>query len=159
ERIARATRAGDAEPGAASAGEQPVFDVQRGRRREGGRREPAAVRGARRRESPPHQSALPGGRVDSARGGGRAEHGGAVAQRRRRRRNTLSCGAGGTADADWTLRLMNPFHRGFALTVIAVTLVAGCRAKKEEETAPVVTVDVAPVLLSQIQRTIRADGV
>src|SRR5437762_11563314 len=33
-----------------------------------------------------------------------------------------------------------------------------CRHKNEEEPTPVVTVDVAPVLLSQIQRTIRAEG-
>ena len=33
-----------------------------------------------------------------------------------------------------------------------------CGGKKEEDTAPVVTVDVAPVLLSKIQRTIRADA-
>src|SRR5438128_923950 len=33
-----------------------------------------------------------------------------------------------------------------------------CRHKDEAESAPVVTVDVAPVLLSQIQRTIRTEG-
>jgi multidrug efflux pump subunit AcrA (membrane-fusion protein) len=45
------------------------------------------------------------------------------------------------------------------LIVAAVLLFApGCGGKKEEETAPVVTVDVAPVLLSKIQRTIRADA-
>jgi HlyD family secretion protein len=42
--------------------------------------------------------------------------------------------------------------------LLLLTLIAGCGAKKEEEAAPVVTVDVAPVLLSKIQRTIRADG-
>ena len=42
--------------------------------------------------------------------------------------------------------------------VLAAALLAGCGGKKEAETEPVVTVDVAPVLLSQIQRTIRADG-
>lgn len=42
--------------------------------------------------------------------------------------------------------------------VLATTLVASCGRKKEEEATPVVTVDVAPVLLSQIQRTVRADG-
>ena len=46
----------------------------------------------------------------------------------------------------------------FAATLLAATLVAACGGKKEAETAPVVTVDVAPVLLSKIQRTIRADG-
>src|SRR5215468_6784960 len=45
------------------------------------------------------------------------------------------------------------------IVVIAVALLAtGCRGGKEEEQTPVVTVDVAPVLLSQIQRTVRADG-
>src|SRR4051794_15513439 len=38
-------------------------------------------------------------------------------------------------------------------------LAAGCRAKPEPETTPVVTVDVAPVLRSRIQQTIRADAV
>jgi HlyD family secretion protein len=42
--------------------------------------------------------------------------------------------------------------------MVAAALLAGCAGKKEEEAQPVVTVDVAPVLLSQIQRTIRADG-
>jgi len=45
-----------------------------------------------------------------------------------------------------------------ASALIGIILVSGCRKGKEEEQAPVVTVDVAPVLLSQIQRTIRADG-
>ena len=40
---------------------------------------------------------------------------------------------------------------------LAVSL-AACGGKKEPESAPVVTVDVAPVLLSKIQRTVRADG-
>ena len=44
------------------------------------------------------------------------------------------------------------------LILLACVALAGCRGKKEQEAAPVVTVDVAPVLLSQIQRTIRADG-
>ena len=52
-----------------------------------------------------------------------------------------------------------PFQgrRVFAGLLVALTLTA-CGGKKEQETAPVVTVDVAPVLLSKIQRTIRADG-
>jgi multidrug efflux pump subunit AcrA (membrane-fusion protein) len=41
---------------------------------------------------------------------------------------------------------------------LCAVVLLGCRGKKEEEAAPVVTVDVAPVLLSQIQRTIRGDG-
>lgn len=44
------------------------------------------------------------------------------------------------------------------LALVCLAIVA-CRGKKEEEPAPVVTVDVAPVLLSQIQRTIRGDAV
>ena len=47
-------------------------------------------------------------------------------------------------------------HYVLMLTIAA--LIASCGGKKEEETAPVVTVDVAPVLLSKIQRTVRADG-
>jgi multidrug efflux pump subunit AcrA (membrane-fusion protein) len=44
--------------------------------------------------------------------------------------------------------------------VLAILLLAtlACSGKKEEETGPVVTVDVAPVLLKKIDRTIRADG-
>ncbi len=44
------------------------------------------------------------------------------------------------------------------VVLLACVAVVACRGKKDEEAAPVVTVDVAPVLLSQIQRTIRADG-
>jgi len=52
-----------------------------------------------------------------------------------------------------------PFQgrRGVIVVALAV-LAAGCSGKKDEDTAPVVTVDVAPVLLAKIQRTIRADG-
>ncbi len=46
-----------------------------------------------------------------------------------------------------------------AVLALACLAIVACRGKKEEETAPVVTVDVAPVLLSQIQRTIRGDAV
>src|SRR5262249_46115068 len=56
---------------------------------------------------------------------------------------------------------MRPARRlGIPLAVVAVLCAAlvACRHKGEAETAPVVTVDVAPVLLSQIQRTIRAGG-
>ena len=45
-----------------------------------------------------------------------------------------------------------------AVVTLALASLIACRHKAEEETAPVVTVDVAPVLLSQIQRTIRADA-
>ena len=42
---------------------------------------------------------------------------------------------------------------------LATLLSVSCGSRSEQESAPVVTVDVAPVLLSGIQRTIRADGV
>jgi multidrug efflux pump subunit AcrA (membrane-fusion protein) len=45
-----------------------------------------------------------------------------------------------------------------AVIGLAVTSLAGCGDKGEKEATPVVTVDVAPVLLSQIQRTIRSEG-
>jgi len=48
--------------------------------------------------------------------------------------------------------------RQYLLAAALVATVA-CGGQKQEETAPVVTVDVAPVLLSKIQRTIRADGI
>jgi multidrug efflux pump subunit AcrA (membrane-fusion protein) len=48
--------------------------------------------------------------------------------------------------------------RGFPAIILALALATACGEKKEPEAAPVVTVDVAPVLLSNIQRTIRADG-
>jgi multidrug efflux pump subunit AcrA (membrane-fusion protein) len=41
---------------------------------------------------------------------------------------------------------------------VAVLSLSGCRRQAEPEASPVVTVDVAPVLLSRIQRTIRAQG-
>src|SRR5262249_17351716 len=45
-----------------------------------------------------------------------------------------------------------------AVIGLVVASLAGCGKKSGEESAPVVTVDVAPVLLSQIQRTIRSDA-
>src|SRR3954467_15151293 len=45
------------------------------------------------------------------------------------------------------------------LTFVVCLALVGCRGKKEEASTPVVTVDVAPVLLSQIQQTVRGDGV
>ena len=50
--------------------------------------------------------------------------------------------------------------RGRVMLAIAATLVIGAcgKGKGDDKTAPVVTVDVAPVLLAKIQRTIRADG-
>jgi len=44
------------------------------------------------------------------------------------------------------------------IVFVACASLVACHRKGGEETAPVVTVDVAPVLLSQIQRTIRAEG-
>src|SRR5215475_705603 len=50
-------------------------------------------------------------------------------------------------------------HRFRALClVLIIAAAAGCHRQKEEEAAPVVTVDVSPVLLSNIEHTIRADG-
>jgi HlyD family secretion protein len=46
-----------------------------------------------------------------------------------------------------------------AIAAAVCASIASCRRKPSEDATPVVTVDVAPVLLSQIQRTIRADGV
>jgi HlyD family secretion protein len=51
-----------------------------------------------------------------------------------------------------------PFQGRRAIAVALAIFITACGGKKEEEAAPVVTVDVAPVLLSKIQRTIRADG-
>src|SRR2546421_1283052 len=44
------------------------------------------------------------------------------------------------------------------IVALACASLTSCSRKSEPETAPVVTVDVAPVLLSQIQRTIRAEA-
>ena len=44
------------------------------------------------------------------------------------------------------------------LILLVCLALTGCRGKKEEAEGPVVTVDVAPVLLSQIQQTVRGDG-
>ncbi|HXD75814.1 MAG TPA: efflux RND transporter periplasmic adaptor subunit [Vicinamibacterales bacterium] len=56
------------------------------------------------------------------------------------------------------MRTHRPRKCGHYLLFGALLLGIACGAKKEEEAAPVVTVDVAPVLLSKIQRTIRADS-
>src|SRR5260221_12680039 len=45
-----------------------------------------------------------------------------------------------------------------ASVVLAAVLLASCARKEPPEAGAVVTVDVAPVLLSQVQRTIRAEG-
>ena len=52
-----------------------------------------------------------------------------------------------------------PKGQHYRWLLLAAALVAACGGKKEAETVPVVTVDVAPVLLSKIERTIRTDGV
>lgn len=46
-----------------------------------------------------------------------------------------------------------------AVVGVALISLSGCGPKQEQDTTPVVTVDVAPVLLSRIQRTIRAEAV
>ena len=49
-------------------------------------------------------------------------------------------------------------HYVLLAIVASSLLLAGCGKKEEEEAGPIVTVDVAPVLSSQIQRTIRAQA-
>jgi HlyD family secretion protein len=51
-----------------------------------------------------------------------------------------------------------PAKAGRYVLILALLMTLACGGKKEEEAGPVVTVDVAPVLLSKIDRTIRADG-
>lgn len=56
--------------------------------------------------------------------------------------------------------LLPAFGRGWLpILMLAAAQLTGCGGAEEAEPAPVVTVDVAPVLLSNIQRTIRAEGV
>jgi HlyD family secretion protein len=59
-----------------------------------------------------------------------------------------------------TRAAQNPAARRILVgsVVVALSGAMACGRKKEAEVAPVVTVDVAPVLLSRIERTIRADG-
>src|SRR5262245_9365773 len=47
--------------------------------------------------------------------------------------------------------------RALSIVMLAASITA-CGGESEEEPAPVVTVDVAPVLQSDIERTIRTDG-
>ena len=54
-------------------------------------------------------------------------------------------------------RTINDGIRPAVIGLVCVCVV-GCGRKSEQEEGPVVTVDVAPVLLSRIQRTIRAEG-
>ena len=44
------------------------------------------------------------------------------------------------------------------LAALLLLATLGCGGKSEEEAGPVVTVDVAPVVLKSIQRTIRANA-
>ena len=53
---------------------------------------------------------------------------------------------------------IRPAKAGHYVLLASLLATLACGGKKEEETAPVVTVDVAPVLVSKIQRTVRADG-
>src|SRR5262249_31165862 len=81
------------------------------------------------------------------------------AQRGRRCRGEISRGHRRAADADRKFLM----RRYVVFGALALVLVAGCGRDKDKDdeakaAAPVVTVDVAPVLLSKIQRTIRADG-
>jgi len=57
------------------------------------------------------------------------------------------------------MRRTTDWRTAAAVLVLACASSAGCRHKEEPQAAPVVTVDVAPALLSSIQRTIRAEGV
>src|SRR5215831_11038895 len=57
-----------------------------------------------------------------------------------------------------TMRRATDWRISVAVLVTVCASLVSCRRKAETEATPVVTVDVAPVLLSQIQRTIRAQG-
>src|SRR4051794_15120217 len=48
--------------------------------------------------------------------------------------------------------------RAWPLVLVGALTLAGCRSAPEEEPAPVVTIDVAPVLRAAIQRTIRTQA-
>src|SRR3954449_7488475 len=54
---------------------------------------------------------------------------------------------------------MRRTHERWISVLVACAALTGCSHKEEQEATPVVTVDVAPVLLSPIQRTIRGEGV
>src|SRR5262249_13743355 len=137
--------------------EQPVFPVQRGAGRARCRRQPPSRRGPRRRKPAPHRTPLSGGRINGARSRRRGEHISSGAQRGRRCGSAVSRGNCAVTNADRKLLMTSVAARTIG-GVLALALLTGCGGKKEEESAPVVTVDVAPVLLSKIQRTIRADG-
>src|SRR5581483_4609228 len=123
---------------------QPVFDVQRSAGCKGRRRQPATHRRPCHREPAAREPALSGRRGDGARGRRRADHAGAGAQRDRRCAGAIPGGVGGTSNADRTL-LMKKALIVFACVSLMAT--AACKKKSEGDAAPVVTVDVAPVLL------------
>ena len=50
------------------------------------------------------------------------------------------------------------FARGVLIVTVCALSVTACHKGEEENVAPVVTVDVAPVLSSKIQQTVRADA-
>ena len=120
-------------------------------------RQPAPHRGPGLREPAPARAALSGRRIDDPRSRRRAR------TRSSRRATRLTMPRRGIA---WRWRTCKPSRgRSDHAQGRIIGVHAGGRAaaraaggKKEEEAAPVVTVDVAPVLQSQIQRTIRADG-
>ena len=56
------------------------------------------------------------------------------------------------------LAVRRTWHVAAVLALSIVASQAGCRKAADEDATPVMTVDVAPVLLSEIDRTIRADG-
>lgn len=56
------------------------------------------------------------------------------------------------------LAVRRTWHVAAVLALSVVASQAGCRKAADEDAPPVMTVDVAPVLLSEIDRTIRADG-
>src|SRR5439155_9803195 len=99
---------------------------------------------------------------DRTRSGGRAEHAGPGAQRVRRCGGAVPRRAGAAADADRTLLMSKSRpandRRALSVALVILALATGCRSKPEAEAARVVTVDVAPVLQTQIQRTIRTEG-
>ena len=96
------------------------------------------------------------GESTALRARGCAEHARPGAQCGRRHRGAISRRAGGAADADRKL-LMIATH---ALSVMPSRprCWRAAAANTKKRPSAVVTVDVAPVLLSKIQRTIRADG-
>src|SRR5262249_49971673 len=73
---------------------------------------------------------------------------------------TASAGAGGAPDAHGTFltQRKDGTVKRTLIAALCAASVSACGHKEKPEAASVVTVDVAPVLLSQIQRTIRAEA-